>query len=692
MKHNLIFISLLLLCVAALQGWSANRVLSLDGDGDYVEISDSLSLNSINSQVTMEAWIKPTKFTNQWTPIIYKGDVLSPDNFNNRSYTLWSRNDGFLYLTSTPSGQLQMSLNSPSGSITLNTWYHVTSVIDAKNGVMKIFINGSEVASGTFGKDIRVSKLPLRIGWTHENPPEYSPFAGQIDEVRIWNIARTQEELQATMHTTLSGKERGLVGYWRFDVENVAADSSPHHSDGKLVGDAHCVEAELPKPGELVIPTVLSGIITDAAGKPIPNAAVSFEQDGKEIAQAQADASGSYRIAIFQQARGQYDLSATSGDLGTWQFGIRLREGEQRTLNLTLKKAISIEGTLLMLDDKTPHMAVIVQAVTSTPLSHPPLPLQGGDGRGAGGEGEFRVIATTLSDKEGKYRFIKVKPGRYQVRCYPGKYRYFGQKAPAMEGTILHVKDGASLKNIDFRFPPFKKGTWKTYTLLDGLASNSVYAIYSAPDGTLWFATQGGVSRYDGKEFVNFTTQDGLAHNDVRAIYGTPDGILWFGTRGGVSRYDGKEFKNFTTVDGLASNYVTAIHCAPDGALWFGTGYGDIPGGGVSRYDGKEFKNFTAKDGLASNTVVSINSDPNGVMWFGTLGGGVSCYDGKEFKNFTTKNGLAISVVAIHRAPDSPFEKGGRGILWFGTWLGGVYRFDGKEFKNFTEKDGLLST
>jgi len=700
MKKTLMVLLTLITVLITSPAFALNRVLSLDGDGDYVEISDSESLNVINSQVTMEAWIKATAFPNQWNFILFKGDKRTSDACENRSYVLQLNSSGFIHLASAPSGGSQVYLNSPS-VIALNRWYHVAGVIDAKRGVMKIFINGAEVASGDLGRNIHVSSLPLRIGWTHEEEVSWhAPFAGQIDEVRIWNIVRTQEEMQRTMHTTLSGKERGLVGYWRFeDVGKVATDSSPHHSDGKLVGDAHCVEAELPKPGEVVIPTVLSGISKDEAGKPIPNASVSLEQDGKEIAQAQADASGNYRIAIFQKAHGQYDLSATSEELGDWQFGIRLREGEQRMLSLTLKKAISIEGTLLMLDDKTPHVAVVVQAVL--PLSPPPQPsptrgegeegrgrrvgersnsnLLSLDGRGVGGEGV--VVATTLSDKEGKYRFINVKPGRYQVRCYPGKYLYFGQKASAMEGTILHVKDGASLKNIDFRFPPFKKGTWKTYTYLDGLAGNTVHAIYSAPDGTLWFGTRGGVSRYDGKEFVSFTTQDGLAHNDVRAICGTPDGILWFGTRGGVSRYDGGEFKNFTTKDGLANNYVTAIHRAPDGVLWFGTGYHDTPGGGVSRYDGKEFKNFTTKNGLAGNTVLSINSDPNGAIWFATHWEGLSRYDGKEFKYFISQE-LNL-VIAIHCAPD--------GTLWFGTGFGGVSRFDGKELKNFTIKDGLLN-
>ena len=56
----------------------------------------------------------------------------------------------------------------------------------------------------------------------------------------------------------------------------------------------------------------------------------------------------------------------------------------------------------------------------------------------------------------------------------------------------------------------------------------------------MWFGTSGGgVSRYDGKEFVNFTTEDGLANNCVEAIHRARDGVIWFETDGGASCYDG---------------------------------------------------------------------------------------------------------------------------------------------------------
>jgi serine phosphatase RsbU (regulator of sigma subunit)/sugar lactone lactonase YvrE len=345
---------------------------------------------------------------------------------------------------------------------------------------------------------------------------------------------------------------------------------------------------------------------------------------------------------------------------------------------LPMKEEISIEGTLLMLDNSTPHVAVPVQAIR---------------------DGE--VIATTLSDESGKYQFISLRPGRYQVRCQVlGGYVYYRgtdyvsrftfHDSQGLElingeetGEILQIGHNKTLNNIDFRFAPFKKGAWRSYSTLDGLGYNAVNDICCTPDGVMWFATgSGGVSRYDGKEFVNLTTEDGLVHNVVEVIYRDPDGVMWFGAMGGLSRYDGEELVNFTAEDGLPrSDRVTAIHRDPDGVMWLGTE------DGISRYDGQGFVNFTTEDGLAHNWVNAIHRDPDGVMWFGTHGG-VSRYDGEQFTNFTTKDGLTNNWVnVIHRDPD--------GVMWFGTGSltsyerGGISRYDGEGFVNFTTRDGL---
>ncbi|MBI1922978.1 response regulator [Candidatus Poribacteria bacterium] len=207
--------------------------------------------------------------------------------------------------------------------------------------------------------------------------------------------------------------------------------------------------------------------------------------------------------------------------------------------------------------------------------------------------------------------------------------------------------------------------------------SNHVQSIYRDADGVMWFgAPRRGVSRYDGKGFVNFTTTDGLTDSDVPAIYRGADGGLWVGTgKGGVCRYDEKAFVNFTTTDGLADNWINTIYRDADGGLWFGT-----MDGGVCRYDGKESVSFNLRGELPDVGVNAIHQDTDGALWFGT-GGGVSRYDGDRFVNFTTKDGLAHNlVISIHQAAD--------GGLWFGTW-GGISRYDGRGFVNYTTYHGL---
>lgn len=231
-------------------GLSADSVLELDGNKSYLEVANSDALNNLNSQITLEAWIFPTEFKNEWMPIIYKGNEFAPD-YSSRSYTLWLNRYGYIHLTSSSGENKHITLNSPS-IIKLNNWYHIAGVIDAKNKVMKIYINGDEVASSEFGGEIKVSNLPLLIGWTHEGntsmASDYAPFAGKIDEVRIWNTARTQKDIQANMNAKLTGQEPSLVGYWQFDKEGAEGitDRSSSMIQGKLVGNAKIVKCDRP--------------------------------------------------------------------------------------------------------------------------------------------------------------------------------------------------------------------------------------------------------------------------------------------------------------------------------------------------------------------------------------------------------------------------------------------------------------
>jgi ligand-binding sensor domain-containing protein/two-component sensor histidine kinase len=68
--------------------------------------------------------------------------------------------------------------------------------------------------------------------------------------------------------------------------------------------------------------------------------------------------------------------------------------------------------------------------------------------------------------------------------------------------------------------------------------------------------------------YVHYDTKDGLAGSTVYRMCQDKKGYLWFATDNGVSRFDGKRFKNFTTEDGLTDNDVIFISCDSKGRVW----------------------------------------------------------------------------------------------------------------------------
>jgi signal transduction histidine kinase/ligand-binding sensor domain-containing protein len=228
------------------------------------------------------------------------------------------------------------------------------------------------------------------------------------------------------------------------------------------------------------------------------------------------------------------------------------------------------------------------------------------------------------------------------------------------------------------------KGHWKNYTGIDGLIGVGIEEILEDRDGYLWFGTNRGVSRFDGRDFRNFMPEDGLVSNTTRAIFQDDSGQFWIGSghpggTGWLDRSDGGKPISFRREEALVENGVLAIHGDRNGNIWFGSGKA-----GVSRFDGEQFRNFTQKDGLPDSPVTAIQQDRDGNIWFGTWGEGISRFDGERFQTFTLGDGLSKdnSVESIRQDRD--------GNLWFAT-QGGVYRFNGEQFEPFGKEDGLVS-
>jgi diguanylate cyclase (GGDEF)-like protein/PAS domain S-box-containing protein len=259
--------------------------------------------------------------------------------------------------------------------------------------------------------------------------------------------------------------------------------------------------------------------------------------------------------------------------------------------------------------------------------------------------------------------------------------------------------------------------TFRTYSVEDGLPQSQVSAIIQDRAGYLWIGTPGGgLSRFDGRDFVNYDTQLGLLSNAVHALCQDRAGRLWIGTAAGLSRFDGTAISTLTVEDGLAGNDVLALLEDSDGDLWVGTDRGlsrlengkivDLPPemepiqaavlalfedaegtlwvgtvSGLVHFDGATSGSLSAADGLPSPTVSGLLGAEDGTVWIGTDGGLVRYRNGSVTPAPPESGLVRRSVHAMLR--DSS------GQLWFASERQGVVRFDGRGWRNYDASDGL---
>lgn len=219
-------------------------------------------------------------------------------------------------------------------------------------------------------------------------------------------------------------------------------------------------------------------------------------------------------------------------------------------------------------------------------------------------------------------------------------------------------------------------GVFNSYTMDDGLGSDTVNGLAVAPDGTVWAGTGFGLAHFDGNTWTNYTKEDGLLHDNVYSVEVAEDGTVWAGTTSGVSRFDGTTWTDYVREDGLIDSFVFDIAIDTEGNLWFATI------GGVSSFDGSTWTSYSVDDGLSFDIVNTIAVAPDGSVWFGTASGGVSRFDGSTWTTFTEAADYDLYYVkAITIDQD--------GALWFATEGHGVYRYDEENWLNFSKADGL---
>ena len=239
-----------------------NGVLLLDGDADYVQVPDSQSLD-LQAMMTVEMWAKVDSLVSRDVDILlnkenaYECGVAVGTEHVAQNFVFSLSIDGLwaprkIHSSSGLNLEYDRELLEGSGvgfgsgwydgkeRLEFGQWCHVAITYDGESA--NAYVNGKLTASYPVDGVIDSRESVLRIGGRTKFQ---TFFQGQLDEIRIWNVARTPQEIQITMYTTLTGKEEGLAAYWNFD-DGSAADKTAYSNHGSLIGDAQIIQAVIP--------------------------------------------------------------------------------------------------------------------------------------------------------------------------------------------------------------------------------------------------------------------------------------------------------------------------------------------------------------------------------------------------------------------------------------------------------------
>ena len=179
-----------------------NTAILLDGTTEFLSVPYKDNQN-VGTAFTIEAWI----FANSWATESWRGSIVAADvQGPDRGYAFRCGDDGKLSIVISVDN-IWNEIISPSLMSTYQ-WHHVATTVDGTN--FKLYIDGQEVAAGSFDGTPSPFDSDLLIGSSYFDGRF---FDGAIDEVRIWNVARSQQEIADNTTVDLTGTEDGLVLY-----------------------------------------------------------------------------------------------------------------------------------------------------------------------------------------------------------------------------------------------------------------------------------------------------------------------------------------------------------------------------------------------------------------------------------------------------------------------------------------------
>ncbi|WP_055445366.1 LamG-like jellyroll fold domain-containing protein [Lacinutrix himadriensis] len=201
--------------------------LNFDGVDDKVVLPNESNFD-FTATFSIECWIKVNSFTQEWQTVISKG------NEGPRIHRYGFSN--FIAFGTGPGDDLASTIAVNDGN-----WHHIAATCD--NGVKSLYVDGILQGTQTVSTPILTNNDPVLIGSQSDFYSPVRAFHGDIEEVRFWDVARTELEVNNSKNCELLGNETGLVAYYKFNQGNDAAsntstttltDATANANDGTL--------------------------------------------------------------------------------------------------------------------------------------------------------------------------------------------------------------------------------------------------------------------------------------------------------------------------------------------------------------------------------------------------------------------------------------------------------------------------
>ncbi|MFN0138364.1 MAG: LamG-like jellyroll fold domain-containing protein [Phycisphaerae bacterium] len=196
--------------------------LRFNGAAQYVQVPYTAANNP--PSFTVELWVKLLGGGSIQSPLTSRS--ATADQTDLRGYLFYKVPAGrWEFWTGDGPGSSWTSLAGPTA--VTGAWTHLAATYDNFTGVTTLYVNGTQAAMATGFRYTPNSGAPLRIGAGTTDTTPNALFNGQIDDVRIWDFARTPSQVAQSMYERLSGGEYGLISLYQLD-----------ESTGAVVGDS----------------------------------------------------------------------------------------------------------------------------------------------------------------------------------------------------------------------------------------------------------------------------------------------------------------------------------------------------------------------------------------------------------------------------------------------------------------------